>query len=103
MVVWKYSIEGWGKIMADDKGEWWNHAQKCRRMADLVEASSWYHDQGEDDDARKASDLGRALQELRDAPDVAAADVAITAIYDLADEQGAWLDPTGLRAPKWPD
>jgi hypothetical protein len=91
MVQWKYAIKGWGDTI-EAPG---NNSQKYHRLVDLIQQSDWYRDQGSDDAEREYSDLGQALQDLRDAPDRDTAQEAITEIYDLADDQLAWLYPAG--------
>ena len=91
MVQWKYAIRGWGDTITSPG----NDSQKYHRLVDLIRQSDWYQDQGSDDAEREKSDLGQALQSLGDAPDKDTAQAAINAIYDLADDQLAWLYPAG--------
>jgi len=96
-MAWKYSIKGWGAILEDDENDpdgvvvYDFLARRDRLVARLLD-SDWYRDQGSDDDERMASKLGQAIQDLRDSPTMTDTDVALDGIYDLADEQRAWLD-----------
>ena len=98
-MAWKYSIKGWGAIIDGDEPESadpdvvYDYAGRRDRLVALLLDSDWYHDQGSDDDERLDSELGQAIQDLRDSPTITDTDQAIWSIYNLADDQRAWLEP----------
>ncbi len=95
-MVWKYTVKGWGKIIdgdEPDKDVVYDFASRRDRLVALLLGSDWYRDQGSDDDEREHSDLGLAIQDLRDSPTITDLDQAIWSIYNLADDQSAWLEP----------
>lgn len=80
---WRIEIRGWGKVIGDDDLDW---DAKRDKLVGILKASSWYKD--EDDE------LGMAVMDLEDSPTIEDADEAIWQIYNLADDNRVWLDPT---------
>lgn len=91
-MVWKYTVKGWGAVI-DTPRDVLDFASKRDRLVALLLDSDWYRDQGSDDDERMDSELGQAIQDLRDSPTTKDADEALWSIYNLADDDRAWLDP----------
>ena len=87
MSVWKYTVQGWGKIIQDES----EHDILVKRdgLVKLLRGSDWYNDQ---DDPEK-SDLEYAIKDLEDAVENDDIDNALWEIYNLADNDKAWLDP----------
>lgn len=94
--MWKYTVKGWGEIIDGDEESpdvVYDFASRRDRLVALLLESDWYRDQGSDDDERTDSELGQAIQDLRDSPTITDTDQAIWSIYNLADDQRAWLEP----------
>lgn len=94
----KYTIKGWGEVF-DDETDAFDHASKFGRLADLLLKSDWYQSQGSDAAERAESALGRAIQDLRNVSTVTDGNKALRTIYDLAGEQGAWMEPAPATTP----
>jgi hypothetical protein len=91
MPRWKYNIPDFKKKLSiSEAGEdQWPNARDA--AAEVLLRSKWYLDQGEDDLEREYSDLGELIKEWQAADEVEWADSVLNQIYDLADEDRAWL------------
>lgn len=87
MSKWKYQVKGWGSLVQNES---LTFQAKKARLVKLLRDSEWYKNQEEGED----SDLADAVLDLELAgnPEDADAD-ALWRIYNLADDQGVWLDP----------
>ena len=86
MPKWAGTVEGWGAIIQDDSLEW---EEKRDKLSSLLRESEWFKDAGGED-----SDLDMAIMDLEDSPTIEDADNAIWSIYNLANSEMIWLDPT---------
>ena len=85
MARWLIKIEGWGPIIQNDDLTW---EEKRDKLAILLRSSQWFKVTGED------SDLDMAIMDLEDSPSDDDAEQALWTIYNLADEDRVWLDPS---------
>ncbi len=90
MPNWTFTVSGFKAALDpySDEGPW-----EPRRDAAVIilESSKWYESQGDTDEEREYSDLGELISEWKAADDVDWADSILNQIYDLADDERAWL------------
>lgn len=84
---WKLEVKGWGKIIGnDDLGL----VEKRDKLIDLLRGSRWYELSGGED-----GELEDKIQDwLFCNEDEANLEYGLSCIYDLADDDGVWLDPS---------
>lgn len=84
---WKLEVKGWGKVIEDEALP---YEAKRDALAKLLRESAWFKmiDQAGVDDR-----LENAILDLEASPTESDADQAIWSIYNLADDDGVWLDP----------
>lgn len=81
---WRLEVKGWGKLIEDESMP---YEAKRDALAKLLRESAWLKSKEED------SDLEMAILDLEDSPSEEDADQAIWSIYNMADDEGVWLDP----------
>lgn len=85
MAVWLIEVKGVGKILGDES---LGYAAKVEKLAALLRGSAWYAADGGED-----GELERLIEDL-EMCDEDSGDYSLGLIYDLADEQRVWLDPS---------
>lgn len=84
---WLLEIKGWGRIIGD---EGLSLVAKRDKLIDLLRASKWYELSGGED-----GELEDKIQDwLFCDEDEANLEYGLARIYDLADDDGVWLDPS---------
>ncbi|WP_059015788.1 hypothetical protein [Mycobacterium sp. M26] len=85
MANWKFVVNGWGSILKGDG----DGLERRDQIAALLRASEWYASQEQGDE----SELARKISEFEACDDEIEAEAVLWSIYDLADEERAFLDP----------
>lgn len=86
MAEWKYTVEGWGKIFHADEPD---TRVKRDQLVELLRASQWYAAQEDGEE----SELAQRINDLEHCDVVTEMDKPLWEIYNLADDQRAWLNP----------
>lgn len=84
MTDWKYTVNGFADIIQSEELD---DLTKRDKLVTLLRESAWYKEQ----DAGEDSELYYAVMDLEDSPTVEDIDQALEEIYNLADEERAWL------------
>jgi hypothetical protein len=86
-VKWKLKVTGWGKVIFDDS---LSLVAKRDKLIDLLRDSDWHAASGGED-----GELEDRIQDWLFADETESElQYGMDRIYDLADDDGVWLDPS---------
>lgn len=86
MRTWKREVTGWGKVICNDR---LSLVAKRDKLIELLRESDWYVASGGED-----GELEDGIQDWLSSEETERElEYGLERIYDLADDEGVWLDP----------
>lgn len=87
MRTWKWEVTGWGKVICNDR---LSLVAKRDKLIELLRESDWYVASGGED-----GELEDRIQDWLSSEETERElEYGLERIYDLADDDGVWLDPS---------